>query len=113
LSRPKTVVLDESQVMIEWSDGHRSVFDNRGLREACPCAVCRGETGLLGRVYMLPTIPSVPEDVMAKEYRLVGRYAIAFAWSDGHSTGIYPYDYLLDLCGCPDCVRARAAKGST
>jgi DUF971 family protein len=39
---------------------------------------------------------------------MVGRYAISFGWSDGHSTGIYPYSYLLEMCECAECA-AKAA----
>jgi hypothetical protein len=34
----------------------------------------------------------------------VGNYALAFAWSDGHSTGIYTFEYLRKLCPCPQCL---------
>jgi DUF971 family protein len=27
----------------------------------------------------------------------VGNYAIAINWNDGHSTGIYSFDYMRDL----------------
>jgi DUF971 family protein len=27
----------------------------------------------------------------------VGRYALGITWSDGHSTGIFSYDYLRRL----------------
>jgi DUF971 family protein len=33
----------------------------------------------------------------------IGNYAIEFHWHDGHSTGIYTYDYLRSLCPCPEC----------
>jgi DUF971 family protein len=49
-------------------------------------------------------VPDVPSDVKATGYSMVGLYAIAFAWSDGHNTGIYPYDFLLGLCECEKCV---------
>ena len=106
--RPKTVALGETQVTIEWSDGHRSVFSNQELRESCPCALCQGEATPLGGSRSLPMVPDVPALVRASEYRMVGLYAIAFAWSDGHSTGIYPYDYLLERCECDACVAERA-----
>ena len=32
------------------------------------------------------------------ELQPVGRYALQPYWRDGHSTGIYTYDYLRDLC---------------
>jgi DUF971 family protein len=34
----------------------------------------------------------------------VGRYAIRFHWSDGHSTGIYTFEHLRELCPCPICA---------
>ena len=41
---------------------------------------------------------------------MVGRYAISFAWSDGHDTGIYPYDYLLQMCECEACAGEPGAE---
>jgi DUF971 family protein len=37
------------------------------------------------------------------DIRAVGNYAIEFRWQDGHSTGIYSYDYLRALCPCSAC----------
>jgi DUF971 family protein len=34
----------------------------------------------------------------------VGRYALGFDFSDGHNTGIYPFEVLRDLCRCPTCL---------
>ncbi len=105
--RPRTVALSDTHVTVEWSDGHRSVFANRGLREACPCALCQGELSPLSGSRSFPMVPDVAAGVRATEYRMVGLYAIAFAWSDGHSTGIYPYDYLLERCECDACAVKR------
>jgi len=33
-------------------------------------------------------------------------------WSDGHSTGIYTFDFLRDLCPCPECAAQRAAAAT-
>jgi DUF971 family protein len=107
LVRPRSVTLSDARVGIEWSDGHRSTFSNKSLREACPCALCQGEMNPLGGSRVLPMVPDVPADVVATQYRMVGLYAIAFAWSDGHSTGIYPYDYLLARCECDACTAKR------
>jgi DUF971 family protein len=104
LVRPRAVTLEDGRVKIEWSDGHVSVFANRTLRESCPCALCQGEANPFGGSRMLPMVPHVPSDVKATGYSMVGLYAIAFAWSDGHNTGIYPYDFLLGLCECEKCV---------
>ncbi len=105
---PRKVSLGDSLVTIEWSDGHASVHSNRGLREACPCAVCKGEPPAIGVSRVIPLMVAAPEGVAAQRYSMVGRYAISFAWSDGHSTGIYPYEYLLEMCECETC-KARAA----
>jgi DUF971 family protein len=32
----------------------------------------------------------------------VGRYALQFVWSDGHSTGIYSFEYLRDVAEAQD-----------
>lgn len=107
---PEKVSLERSSVAIDWSDGHLSTFTNKALREACPCALCAGEPSALGSGGVVRLAVAAPEGVFAKEYRMVGRYAIAFAWSDGHSSGIYPYPYLIGLCQCADCAsRARDA----
>lgn len=106
---PRRVSLGGSQVTIEWSDGHRSVHSNKNLREACPCALCAGEPPALGGSTVIPLMVAAPEGVFAERYSLVGRYAVAFGWSDGHSSGIYTYDYLLDMCECDACA-ARAAE---
>ena len=41
---------------------------------------------------------------------LVGRYALQIFWNDGHSAGIYAFDYLRSLCPCPECDAKRLAK---
>jgi DUF971 family protein len=103
-------------VSIEWSDGHNSVHSNKALREACPCAMCAGEPPAIGLSRAIPLIPAAPQGVAAMRFAMVGRYAISFAWSDGHSTGIYPYDYLLEMCECSSCAakaaRVRSEKGA-
>jgi DUF971 family protein len=91
-------------VTIEWSDGHSSVHSNSRLREACPCAMCQGEPPAIGVGRVIPLTVAAPEGIFAERCSMVGRYAIAFAWSDGHTTGIYPYEYLLEMCECDACA---------
>ncbi len=40
---------------------------------------------------------------------LVGRYALQIFWSDGHSTGIYSFHYLRELCPCGECAAGKEA----
>jgi ATP-binding protein involved in chromosome partitioning len=40
---------------------------------------------------------AVDEGVYPTAIHYVGRYALQFVWSDGHSTGIYTFPYLREL----------------
>jgi DUF971 family protein len=93
---------DASQLRIRWGDEHISDFPPRLLRMACPCAGCVDE--FTGERILSPE--SVPEDIHPLAIHYVGRYAIRFDWSDGHGTGIFPFDYLRRLCPCPACSEA-------
>lgn len=84
---------DGSALRIRWKDGETSEYPPRYLRLCCPCAGCVEE--MTGRPLLDPA--RVPLDVHPREVRYVGEYALAFAWSDGHDTGIYPWSYLRDI----------------
>ncbi len=45
----------------------------------------------------------VNQGIAPASLELVGRYAIRIWWQDGHSSGIYTFDYLRDLCPCQEC----------
>lgn len=87
------VELTDRGVAVEWSDGHKSLFDYKYLRVNCGCAECVEEW--TNRKLLDPA--SVPANIRAEDYLMVGRYAIQFLWSDGHYTGIYPFDLLRKL----------------
>jgi DUF971 family protein len=38
------------------------------------------------------------DQLTLEQVSAVGSYAIQFLWSDGHSTGIYTWDYLKQAC---------------
>ncbi len=78
---------------IVWADGVESSLEVRALRLACACAECVDEWS--GEARLDPG--AVPEDVHPLRLQVVGRYAIQIAWSDGHSSGIYPYRRLREL----------------
>ncbi|MGD0921583.1 MAG: DUF971 domain-containing protein [Terriglobia bacterium] len=91
---------------IEWSDGHLSVYPYRYLRDKCPCANCSelgARTPAADNPFpMLGAKPLTPEHA-----ELVGRYALQIYWTDGHSAGIYSFEYLREICPCPDCTAKR------
>src|SRR5713226_1474842 len=81
---------DARTLSVLWQDGHRDDFDVRDLRLDCHCAACIEEAS--GRALLDPK--SVPPDITPRVISSVGNYAITISWSDGHSTGIYSFEYL-------------------
>jgi DUF971 family protein len=98
--QPKDIALDKKAHVLRllWDDGHEAVFPLDQLREACPCAVCRG-----GHEFMGPEHdPDIIELKPARSYAvmsmgLTGNYALQITWDDGHSSGIYSWGYLRRL----------------
>ena len=90
---PKIAQHGARELAIEWLDGVSSLYDVRELRLACGCASCLDEW--TGENRLDPE--SVPEDVRPLQIEPVGRYAIQIEWSDGHSSGIYPFRRLRQL----------------
>jgi len=84
---------DPRTLSVLWEDSHRDDFDVRDLRLACHCALCIEE--MSGRPLLDPA--SVRPDVAPRTITSVGNYAITINWSDGHSTGIYSFEYLRAL----------------
>jgi DUF971 family protein len=91
---------EKSLVRIQWDDGHSGDYPCAHLRGYCPCALCQGHGG---HIKFVEGVPSGLSEITP-----VGNYAIQFAWEDGHSTGIYTFEYLRSLCPCADCQRAKA-----
>ena len=84
---------DATRLRIAWEDGHVSEYEPRVLRVRCPCARCVDEmTGI-----RTLRAEDVSENVYPLAIHYVGRYALRFDWSDGHGTGIYPFELLRRL----------------
>ena len=88
-----------NELAIHWSDGAESFLNLQLLRRACPCAGCGGEPDVLGNV-----IGSRDRETSYSEnsfdltsFQIVGGYALQPRWADGHSTGIYSFQYLRRL----------------
>jgi DUF971 family protein len=99
--------LGPRELEILWTDGHASRYAVSYLRRACRCADCIDEW--TGRRTLDPA--KVADGVKPVRIEQVGRYAVHFEWSDGHSTGIYSFDYLRDICPCAECEATRRAAG--
>jgi DUF971 family protein len=102
---PTTIKLagDNNTFTIRWSDGHLSAYPYHYLRDKCPCAACE-ELGSLARKSADPFPILGQKPLKPERAELVGRYALQIFWNDGHSSGIYSFDYLRDLCPCADCA---------
>lgn len=94
------------ELIVVWSDRHRSTYPFPLLRHACPCEQCRG--GHDGMSHEPPPeVFYMPEEDTAA-MRLVsvegaGSHGITIEWEDGHHFGIYDWHYLRALCPCPIC----------
>lgn len=84
---------DTRTLAIGWADGGESLIDVRALRLACGCAHCIDEWS--GQPLLEASRVAV--DVAPRGIEPVGRYAIQIEWSDGHNTGIYPFERLRTL----------------
>ncbi len=93
---------------IEWADGHATTYAFEPLRWLCPCAYCRGEAGMPGWLDSSPTL--TPDQTRLTDLHLVGNYAVAPHWADGHGTGFYPFRLLRARCPCEACTARRARE---
>ena len=106
-ARPVNVTADRTQqtLIINWSDGHESQYSFDGLRQACPCVECRGGHVHMGQPPDARQIRDAPITALDLEsVEAVGAYALQFTWSDGHSTGIYSWEWLRLACPCAECL---------
>jgi DUF971 family protein len=125
--KPKEVrvhVTSGAGVDVVWSDDHQSHFDFAYLRENCPCATCNDERAKKAAFAVAPggapaagaaALPMFKPKPRARGAQTVGNYAIRIDFTDGHTTGIYSYDYLRSICPCEACAREfrSAAESST
>ena len=99
----------ESYLEIVWNDNTVCRYPLSNLREACPCAECRGGHEFMGREYdpddILQVIPA--RSYTMTDLKFVGSYALQPIWDDGHDSGIYAWEYLRRLC--PKTVGNEAA----
>lgn len=85
-----------SELAISFSDGEELYLPLATLRRACPCAACQGEPDALGRV-MRPVVELGPKAFDLVKIEPIGGYALQIGWADGHSTGLFSFDYLRRL----------------
>ena len=115
----RVLLTDGKGLEIDWSDGHRSAWGFGWLRNACPCATCIEERKLEGRktgqakAKPADLLPMYAPPAKPASAHAVGRYALQFNWLDGHSGGIYSWEYLRRVCQCRECTFAAAETTGT
>jgi DUF971 family protein len=91
---PVGVVAEEATatLFVEWSDGVTTRYPIEWLRWQCPCAVCKGEMGVPGRLSRVKSLS--PQETTLVDVQPIGRYGVMPFWADGHHDGIFTYDWL-------------------
>jgi DUF971 family protein len=109
-TEPEHIAVSKSKgIDIDWKDGHHSSFPVAYLRDECPCATCTGVHGTVPQKsdYSAPAAPFQMFKPAIKMLNIepAGNYGLKIFWNDGHSGGIYSYEYLRSLCPCADCKK--------
>jgi len=85
---------------VQWSDGTTSYYSIAYLRRMSPSADMRQLRDEMKKnpLTVLPSTPrAAPGPLVAADAELVGNYAIKIAFSDGHATGLFSWDYLRSI----------------
>jgi DUF971 family protein len=93
---PVDIQIIGSEVAIRWSDDRETYYPADRLRAASPSAETQGERDVLGQQHGGHG-PRDYSDVVVTGWERIGNYAVRFDFSDGHRTGLYAYEYLLQL----------------
>jgi DUF971 family protein len=94
---PDQIAQVGSEMAIAWNDGVESFIQLEQLRRGCPCAVCQGEADVMGHVDR-PQRTFSPASFELRSYQTIGGYALQPVWADGHSSGLFAFNYLRKLC---------------
>ena len=86
-----------ASLTITWSDGVRQAIRIRTLRDACPCAHCRREPATKNAGLLPVLAPAELRPLTVERMVPVGQYAYGIHFSDGHSSGVYTWEWLRGL----------------
>jgi DUF971 family protein len=83
---------DKSLLTVSFEDGARYSLGAEYLRVESPSAETRGHGGAAR-----PPPVTGKEHVKIARLEPVGNYAVRIVFDDGHDTGLYSWDYLVQL----------------
>ena len=95
--RPTDIQPIGGELAIKWEDGTECFVPLERLRRYCPCAGCKGEVDVMGNLYKGPEQKLSEKSFQLQRLVNVGSYAVQPVWGDGHSTGIYSFDYIKNV----------------
>ena len=83
--------------VLKWADESEDFWEASFLRKHSPSAEQAGEMDIFGRIR-----GGAPEDenfknVVVENFYPIGNYALRLVFSDGHSTGIFSWEYFKTL----------------
>ncbi len=99
--RPADIQQIGDELAIKWDDGAESFVKLERLRRYCPCAGCKGERDIMGNLYQGPEKALSHKSFQLARISQVGGYAVQPVWADGHSTGLFSFDYLRQVAEAP------------
>ena len=107
--KPRNLAIAGRELAIAWGDGHESYLPFDELRANCPCAVCRAEaTERVSAGPLRMVRAPLAGAISIAALRPIGAYAVQIVWSDGHDSGIFPFERLRNGCPCDACQGSRA-----
>lgn len=93
---PSRVEVIGNTLSLQWSNGAETYLEASLLRSQSPSAENKGESDIFGQVSGAQPKTDFPNIGILK-ISSVGNYAIRILFSDGHSTGIFSWEYLKSL----------------
>ena len=94
--QPADIQLIGNELCIRWQDGSESYFPANFLRLHSPSAQNIGEKDICGNQYGGGGNKDFSK-VTINNWDLQGNHGLRPLFSDGHSSGIYSWDYLKNL----------------
>ena len=94
--QPADIQLIGNELCIRWQDGGESYYPAEFLRLHSPSAQNMGEKDIFGNQYGGDGNKDF-SGVTIKGWDLQGNYGLRPLFSDGHSSGIFSWDYLKGL----------------
>ena len=79
--------------LIDENGAREMRLDPARVRKSCRCAACVDELTGTQRL----DVNSIKPDISVISMKEQGNYAVQIVWSDGHASGVFPYDQLQKL----------------